>query len=153
MVTPTMRSAQARDRDLLLDHLARRAGDADLGAEEREPPHVHRDVRAVGIQHVRRHRAARRQDVEVRAGRQAAIPQIAGKDAQPVAALLELAPVRVEQAQGERCERLARWKRWPDCDRPPQDAIRADAVVPVADAPDRRPRPGGSGQSAGSSTM
>ena len=93
--------AQARDRNLFIRHLARRAGDADIGAEKREPPHVHGDLRTLGVQHIRRHRTAGRQDAELRAGRQAAIPQIARKDTQPVAALLELAAVRVEQAQGQ----------------------------------------------------
>ena len=66
--------AQARDRDLLVHHLTRRAGDADIGAEKREPTHVHGDVRTVGVEHVGRHRAAGRQDVKLRAGRQTAIP-------------------------------------------------------------------------------
>ena len=61
---------QARDRDLLPHHLARGAGDADVGAEERELSHVHRDARAMGIQHMGRHEAAGRQDGEIPAGRQ-----------------------------------------------------------------------------------
>ncbi len=98
--------AQARNRDLLPYHLTRGAGDADVGAEERELPHVHRDARALGVQHVGRHAGRRASGCRSpgRAGRPA-VPQVAREDAQPVAALLELAAVRVEQAQGERSER------------------------------------------------
>ena len=59
----------------------------------------------------------------------ALVPEVAREDAQAVAALLRLAAVRVEDAEGEVCPASGESSSM-------QDAVGADAEVPVADAPD-----------------
>ena len=130
MVTPTIR----RRRPATTSSLTSAGPVTPMSVLKPEPPHVHGDVRTLGVEYVRRHRAAGRQDVKLRGGRQAVIPQIA-REIRILVAALELAAVRVEQVQRERWN-VGTLERWPDCDLPPQDAIRTHAVVPVADAPD-----------------
>src|SRR5438270_551902 len=61
----------------------------------------------------------------------AVVPQALREDPDPVAALLRLAPIRIEDAHAE-------LRPAGPFDR--QDAVRADAAVAVADQPHRRPR-------------
>src|SRR5262249_30479470 len=72
--------------------------------------------------------AALRVDGEGRLLRTASLPEILREDPEPVAGLLRLAAVRVEDAQPE-LGALARYEQ--------QDAVRADAPVPIADSHDR----------------
>src|SRR5262249_17869105 len=75
------------------------------------------------------HHAALRLDPHRRLLETAALPQVLREDAKPVAGLLGLAPVRVEDAEPDVGNARAG---------PEQDPVRADAPVAMADPANRR---------------
>ena len=111
------------------DHLARLAGNRDLVADERHLAHVDTDQAGGFVLDLYVHDPAERLDLEALRRHVPLLEQILGEDAQPVAALFGLAAVGIEDADRRHIAVE---------DRPVEDAVGADAEVPVADQPDVR---------------
>src|SRR5262249_43640896 len=112
------------------DHVAIGTVHRDLGRPERRAPHLDGDeAHAAALDAaLALDDAALGVDRERGLLRPAVVPEELGEDAQPVTRLLRLAAVRVEDTQAEIGARARHQE---------QDAIRADAPVPVADPADR----------------
>jgi len=87
------------DPRFLFDDLSLCAADSGIGGMERDAPHIHRDPVSSGIEDMGSNRASRRDDIEIALARESPVPEVTCKDAQTIPALLELAAVRVEQAE------------------------------------------------------
>jgi hypothetical protein len=128
------RELAVEDLDLLVEHLARRAGDGNL--LRRETHAAHRDgEKSAAVLDRDLHMAAGRLDGEVGFRHELLVPEVAREDAQAVAGFLGLGAVGVEDAQRV----LALLRR----ERAPEDAVGADAEVAVADDADLPDRGGG----------
>jgi len=88
------------DRDLFVEHFAGSAGhvDRDFCAVETDAAHGNRDQTTL-ILDDGLHMAPGRLDGELRAPDQPLIPEETREDAQPVAGLLSLGAIRIEDAQ------------------------------------------------------
>ena len=95
----------------------------NLLAPERDCTHIDTDAMSAGVQVSKERVASRRYNRPVGTLNVTGIPQVAGKYANPVSALLGLASIGIEYANPE-TRRIDKW--------PIQDAIRSDAVLPIA---------------------
>jgi endonuclease/exonuclease/phosphatase (EEP) superfamily protein YafD len=114
----------APDDQAPADHLAGLADHRDRRRIEADPPHLHVDGPTARA-HPAAHGAAFRRHRERLRPAEPQIEEAAREDPQPVAALLRLAAVGVEDPYPERARRVAR--------RAPEDPVRAHPEVAVAD--------------------